>query len=524
MIISFSGLGGSGKTTHIRELATELKKNHQIKVIALREYFWWPKIVNFLRSRKNTNKTSSKSMQGGVENWQGNTENVEQKKSGAYYFFRDIFYILDCLRLRVFLLISNLASFNSRAKIIIFDRAIDDFAIELNTSSPFYLLHKFFVWIFPKSNIHFFLESSPETVFARKKEESLERLKFRQSKYEKFFTNKNCVRISTEGDGKLVGQTIITLVEDALSCKGQFSIEGLALYDLFLNNFVDGAPETFLNGPIIFEPKKLWQTSIRNRIAFHFLETIKDNEKLLKKYWQEDWQKYYDYALKQIEKKNKTINFLMENLSGINFSLIKNDEKNIDISSDVDLLFLDKKDFEKAIEIFEKKGKVTKQTNEKHDISIDGYLPIDLHLGLNYGYYKYIQTNSFPNLSQGAQTLLSISGHAVSELTMVTLGDIVKTAEAIDVKTLKEARTEAKILGWERGLGNWLLFVLSPEEFGFNFPKNLSMTSLFISRIKMSLKQKSFRNLPKEIILLARAIRARSLGKVPFHEHWTENI
>ncbi len=547
MIIAFSGLGGSGKSSHIGKLSEHISKEQNVRIIALREHFLWPKLVTFLRGGSKSLADIGRDQHSGLKNKQPaknqkGEKNVKTTSSSIYYFIRDLFYIFDAIRIRLFIV-----SPHFKKETIIFDRALDDFAIELAETSSHTYLHHAFVSVFGNPTLHFYLKSSPETVLSRKHEDSLEVLRKREALYEKMFKEKKPsfqpIIITTEGTISIATETILRVVDAVMPAQSSkeesfqiqnFQPEGWALYQAF----VIGDFYPLLSSVIIFDPKKLFETAIANRMANIFLEKMLSNPDLHTKYWQEDWHKYDMYRSDVAIKREKTLAHLAETfadpgnpIKSSEYSLVKNDEKAIELSGDIDIVCFDLETYNKMLSLFKKSGKVIVQTKEKADIFIDGLLPIDLHFGLSFGNFRYASDVAFKNVSEAEARFLTIIAHAVAELTLVTLGDILKIVDTLEIKNTSNQEAKMKIenlsksRGWGAGYQAWIRGALYPEKHGYTFPKKMSTFALVRSRLGLFLRE-PFRigALIKDLWLLALALRARNMGKTPFHEHWTEHI
>ncbi len=518
MIIAFSGLGGSGKSTHIRRLSEHFGKNRQVKVIALREYFLWPKLAAAIRGKKNSNIAGD---QQDGQNVAAHAQNhdVKNKRSvpaSAYFFIRDLFYIFDAIRIRIFVIYPQLQKLRKQKDILVFDRAADDFAVELAETSSHAYLQNLFASIFPKATLHIYLKSSPETVLKRKHEDPLVVLKNREKLYAKMIAAKQPIIISTEGGIHAATEAILILADAAVK---NFRLESWVLYRAFVLN--DQKP--LLLPALIIDPQKLFKSAIANRMANVFLQKMQSEADLHAKYWQEDWQKYDAYCSGIAAKREKTLAYLSEH--SFEYSLVKNDDQAFELSGDIDIVCFDLETYNKMLSLFEKSGKVIVQTKEKADIFIDGLLPIDLHFGLSFGNFRYTSENSFKKLSQDEARFLTTIAHAVAELTLVTLGDILKTKSAFNQETITKIGNEASKSGWGAGYKKWIQAAMHPEKHGYGFPQKMNAFALVRSRFGLFFREPyRIGALIKDLWLLALALRARGMGKTPFHEHWTENI
>jgi hypothetical protein len=272
-------------------------------------------------------------------------------------------------------------------------------------------------------------------------------------------------------------------------------------------------------------PDILLNTASKNRIALAFLTAIKNTSELESRYWQQSWNDYWQFAQDTLEKRKASLEALPELLPGMNYSLVKNDMKNVDISSDIDVLFSGKDDYQKAVEILKQKGSVVVQTDRKSDGYIEGMIPVDLHLGLTFGSFQYFSNDILDSASPNLSSVVVIA-HAAAELTIVTLGDIAKIGTVLhDQAFQNELEHIARTHGWWRSCKSWLLRAQHPKCYGYDIPLFLPVTPLVLSRFGLYI-QNPFRvdGLTKELFLLALSVRARMKGFVPFHDEWIKKI
>lgn len=209
MIISFSGLDGSGKTTHTR-LTSEYLSNQGIKTIDihLQKFSIFGKLSKILMKISPRNEKKIK----GLEYSQ------EKKSKWLISILRKVTYILDISR---FYVIKSL----NKNKVIICDRYFYD----LLTQSQYFNLFgpkfsKFFLKIIPKSELPFFLSTDTDTASKRVVKDSFQDTSFFKKKlelYSKLDINFIVINSDTiENKQKIIEKVI---VEKTLKLKKQIN-------------------------------------------------------------------------------------------------------------------------------------------------------------------------------------------------------------------------------------------------------------------------------------------------------------
>jgi thymidylate kinase len=167
LIISFMGVDGSGKSTLIKELNKQLKKNYlKIKNLHLRPYLFLTDT-----STVNSNPHDQK---------QPRTKVVSLIKILSWLFMYRIFFLINL---------------NKKNQLIIFDRYADDLLID-KIRHRFNLpkkITKFILNLFPKPHLWIVLKAPIKLIEKRKKELPTQELKRQMIKYINFTKKKNNV-------------------------------------------------------------------------------------------------------------------------------------------------------------------------------------------------------------------------------------------------------------------------------------------------------------------------------------------
>ena len=170
MIITFSGLDGSGKTTLIQHLEEYyLSNNIQFDSYSIYGELSFYAYFRNLRSRKNSDALDEE----------------KNKDKKIYKFFRNnnskkFFLLFD-----IILLYFVKAYYKLRKRILIIDRYFFDFITEVTDEIGPY--QKLLLFLFPSADISFFIETDPQISFQRKGEYDVSTLKKRRKVYSKIF-------------------------------------------------------------------------------------------------------------------------------------------------------------------------------------------------------------------------------------------------------------------------------------------------------------------------------------------------
>ena len=197
MIITFSGLDGSGKTT----LIECLEKHFDSEKILYRSCSIYGElsiyaIIRNLRAFTSNDVTHS--------------NNKKKDRSITYKFFRNrntkkLFLLIDIIILS-FLKIYYFFS----KKILIIDRYFYDFLMEVTDDIKFY--QRFVCFLFPAANLSFFVETDPKVAFNRKGEYDIQTLSNRRNIYSKIFKYRPIDYIIENNDDSNAKQEIIRII------------------------------------------------------------------------------------------------------------------------------------------------------------------------------------------------------------------------------------------------------------------------------------------------------------------------
>lgn len=502
--IAFSGLGGSGKTTYIKSIASHLneKSCSGVTVVAMREHFAWPKIVSFIKKLyKKTNKHNPSFLNSEVQ--------IGGTKNTVFVLVRALFYLCDFWRVYFFCVLKK---YNN---IIIFDRFFHDFVIELTIDSGHD--HKWMLRFLPNATLHFYCNASASVVFERKKEASIDFIKLQEINYKKLIYNYNFFVVDSTKDANLV----IDKINNVIIHYGLFSKRDISFLDFVIYKIIHTQSFSYFeDGIFVVNQEKLLKHASYNRITWLIARNLLDYSFGFDNKHAQEINKVALYSFGIFE---KTIEDLKKDIHNFDddFILAKNDFLKVDFSGDVDIVTFKKESFNSLLHHYYNKigARVVKQTPKKFDIYEDGKKPIDVHLGFEFGSISYINEKLAYLSNTESLSLASVSGHLIAELSMMNWADYYKVFHYIDYK--KDAIKNAEEAGWGREMTYILNNYENVKLRGLKMPFFIPATMLFKFRIRMFLSGRiSFKNLCRESVLVLRQVRARNLGLIPFHNEW----
>lgn len=501
MVISFSGLGGSGKTTQIARLEQNLKEQgYRPKIVVLREKFFWPRLARLLKPRRETYSSEKLPL---------------EKTSNLKTWLRLGFYFFDSWRIYF----SSVFLSSLIYDILILDRTFFDFFLELDfpkkrLSRP----NLKFMRFLPKPDALFFLKISSETAYKRKSEWLPSELEGQTKVQEGFFLNQEDpepILINGEAAEEKVAHTVWQVVLAIINSRKKFALPSWLLFEFLAKRNSEILAEKIL----LPNFSKLFRLAARNRCLWKLAQQLENLNLKLEPEVQTLAEDIKTSGRKILKEKQNSLSILEDfrKETGVKFQVLKEHEE-FELGSDLDVFFENENGFSKAIAYFVKHGKVKTTSSTKADVEIENALPLDFHLDLTYNDFRYASSEflfSHPNEAN----LLILASHSLNETTLITLGDVLEAESLRDQIFLEEVLKEAKRYRWNQALAKWLALARPKEEEIFRYPYPLPVSFLLRIKFQKYLAAPSRKILP-DFWNFLRSLRARRLGKIPFHEPW----
>jgi thymidylate kinase len=217
MLITFSGLDGSGKSTLIAHLKDSLEQENRKVAISHMNYDIG--LYSLLRSLlKNGSKTAGQTQSNHGPRDRAFENNFNSKAARLRYLlvwnkgFRAIIYPLDVLLFLAYRL--YVEKFNQQ--VLIMDRYFYDTLVDL-TGAQRTFRTRFLSWLTPTPNLSIYLDCNPENAFVRKQEYSIDYLKGRRLCYLKLIANlPRMLIVSTDQDLEATRSNLATAVRERM--------------------------------------------------------------------------------------------------------------------------------------------------------------------------------------------------------------------------------------------------------------------------------------------------------------------
>lgn len=171
VIVSFSGIDGSGKSTQIESLCKRLEEaGLQVRLIT-----FWDHVATLKKIREGAGNRVFRGDEGVGTVEKPINRRDKNIQTPLMTIVRLLLYLLDAVSLRKV----TKAALNSQADVVIFDRYLYDEFANLNLQNR--VFRRYARWtmkLVPKSNVSFVLDGDPIEARARKPEYPLEFLQF----------------------------------------------------------------------------------------------------------------------------------------------------------------------------------------------------------------------------------------------------------------------------------------------------------------------------------------------------------
>ena len=176
VVISFSGIDGSGKSTQIRELCEQLRNNHR----TIQLLTFWDDVASF----KHIRDFAGRQIFGGDPGVGTPQAPIRRRDKDVQTFFMTFvrvgIYFIDALLLRR----TVARALKSGADVVIFDRYIYDQIVNLNLHNPFLRWYiPLILKLAPAPDLALLLDADPAAARARKPEYPVEFLRTNREAY-----------------------------------------------------------------------------------------------------------------------------------------------------------------------------------------------------------------------------------------------------------------------------------------------------------------------------------------------------
>ncbi len=507
MIIAFGGLGGSGKTTQIGILKDAFEKEKEaVFVLPLREKFLWPRLVAFLGRGKEREMSDGDA---------GKEEKNTPFFRSWYLFIRDMFYVFDSWRIYIFLI----RPAEKKYDIVFVDRYFYDFFAELFYPSTLIVGWKRLIFsLIPKTVLYVYFDVSAKTVFERKHEFPEEIIERQHKTYEAILSNLRfpAIKINAENGVEVVARSLKHLVFKV----GFYPLRTFDIRAFVLCEFLKGEAFLLKDGVFSFDEKKFLNVAGSHKIL---LKTLMEIERECPERF--DGVSGFKSAVSAGREKSERVaqsrrwfrNIAEEN--GFIATEIKS-EDSIEAHSDIDTLFTEKDSYDEFLRKASALGHdVVPMNATKADVVLsEGYAPIDAHYGITFGGIRFFDEKLFFEKKNVADALMIIA-HAFSETTLLPLGDRMKVLGFLNEEERAEVIENAKIFHWGNHAKWWFSEAENESNFWGSFPKEIPIWREVVFKFHSYIRSPK-KEIIKDVWNLARAIRARKKGIVPFHEPW----
>lgn len=171
VIVSFSGIDGSGKSTQIESLCKRLEETGlQVRLIT-----FWDEVATLKKIREGAGNKVFRGDEGVGTVEKPINRRDKNIRTPLMTVVRLLLYLLDAVSLRKV----TKAALKSRADVVIFDRYLYDEFANLNLQNrAFRRYARWTMKLVPKSNVSFVLDGDPIEARARKPEYPLDFLQF----------------------------------------------------------------------------------------------------------------------------------------------------------------------------------------------------------------------------------------------------------------------------------------------------------------------------------------------------------